>query len=99
MNTSLSNLKVNIVAIASTPDCSFLMRVFCLFAALIVALGPLPAYADTEIGGTIAPNSLRLVAPASFIPGKAFLVRVDLLNAQGQSIAACGIRRSRSARM
>jgi len=72
------------MALAPTPDSSFPVRVFCFFAALILVLGPAPACADTEIGGTIAPNSLRLIAPASFIPGKAFLVRVDLLNAQGQ---------------
>jgi hypothetical protein len=72
------------MALASTPDCSFPMRALCFFAALIVTLGPAPASADTEIGGTITPSSLRLIAPASFIPGKPFLVRVDLLNAQGQ---------------
>lgn len=47
-------------------------------------LGLVTATADVEVRAPLTADSLRLIAPASFIPGKPFLVRVDLLNAEGQ---------------
>ena len=37
----------------------------------------------TNVSGTLAAGSLRITAPANFIPGKPFLVRADVLDAAG----------------
>lgn len=60
------------------------MRIPPSFAVLTGVVGLLTASANTEVGGTLTTGSLRLIAPARFIPGMPFLVRVDLLNEQGQ---------------
>lgn len=40
-----------------------------------------PAY--STVSGTLTAGSLRITAPATFIPGKPFLVRADVLDANG----------------
>ena len=67
-------------SVRSAAALRFFMRIAPSFAIFIPVIGLLTAAADTEVGGTLTASSLRLIAPASFIPGMPFLVRVDLLN-------------------
>ena len=39
--------------------------------------------ATTAVGGTLTAGSLRLTAPSSYVPGKPFLARVELLDSAG----------------
>src|SRR5436190_4447162 len=54
-----------------------------LLAIVFVLLAYAIAHADTPISGTITPGSLDIIAPATYVPGVPFLVRVDLKDAGG----------------
>lgn len=41
------------------------------------------SHAETPVSGTLAPGSLQILAPASYVPGVPFLVRVDSKDAAG----------------
>jgi hypothetical protein len=51
------------------------------FALDVLNQPPTPSY--TTIAGALTAGSVRLIAPSSYIPGRPFLVRVDLLDGQG----------------